>query len=61
VHHASNVTGVPHCRCSPWAQSDAWHLVLANPRSLARPIPCRGRLGLWTPPADVLEQLREVL
>lgn len=37
------------------------HLVLANPRPLAQPIPCMGRLGLWTPPAEVLEQLREAL
>lgn len=33
----------------------AWFL--ANVRSLAEPIPCRGALGLWTPPADVLAQL----
>jgi len=23
--------------------------ILSNPRALSRPIPCRGRLGLWTP------------
>jgi hypothetical protein len=33
------------------------HLILENPRPLAEPIPCRGALGLWTPAADVLEQL----
>lgn len=32
--------------CSPWAEIDAWHLVLANPRPLAEPIPHRGMLGL---------------
>lgn len=32
--------------CSPWAQGDAHHLVLANPRALAEPIPYRGALGL---------------
>lgn len=37
------------------------HLVLANPRPLERPIPCAGRLGLWTPPAEVLDELREAL
>lgn len=41
------------CRhhCSPWAMGpapDGWyrHLVLANPRALAEPIPYRGALGL---------------
>lgn len=30
------------------------HLVLENPWPLSQPIACRGRLGLWTPPAEVL-------
>ncbi len=57
--------------CSAWAESsyaehggrtrrDVVHLVLANARPLQEPIPCKGRLGLWTPPADVLEQLLAV-
>lgn len=66
VHHQVGSGARNDCCDSPWA--DAWyhgrgslvHLVLANPRPLPEPIPCRGRLGLWTPPADVLEQLREV-
>jgi len=32
--------------CSPWAQIESWHLVLANPRPLPEPIPYRGALGL---------------
>ncbi|HWU31038.1 MAG TPA: hypothetical protein VN041_18300 [Microbacterium sp.] len=33
--------------CSPWAHPEGrWHLVLANPRPLAEPIPYRGALGL---------------
>ena len=40
--------------CSAWAMENDYHLVLANPRPLARPIPYRGRLGLWTLPDDVL-------
>lgn len=32
--------------CSSWAQDDAHHLVLANPRPLAEPIPYKGALGL---------------
>jgi hypothetical protein len=34
------------------------HLVLTNPRTLSRPIPHVGRLGLWTVPDDVEEQIR---
>jgi hypothetical protein len=37
------------------------HLVLRDPRPLVRPIPCRGQLGLWTPPPDTLDELREAL
>lgn len=32
--------------CSEWAEPIAQHLVLANPRPLAEPIPYRGALGL---------------
>jgi hypothetical protein len=32
--------------CSAWAERQGNHLVLANPRPLARPIPFRGGLGL---------------
>ena len=54
--------------CAPWGESayvehggrerrQIVHLVLENPRLLADPIPCKGALGLWTPPADIAEQL----
>ena len=50
--------------CSDWAMADHHHLVLANPRPLARPIPATGRLGLWRPDDDLLAaitvQLAEV-
>ena len=50
---------------SEWAEFEfgrrTVHLVLANPRPLPEPIPCKGRLGLWTPPAEILEQLQAVL
>lgn len=36
------------------------HLELANPRPVT-PIQCRGALGLWTPPREVLDQLEAVL
>lgn len=32
--------------CSPWAEPDAHHLVLENPRPLLEPIPFKGALGL---------------
>nr|WP_219818232.1 hypothetical protein [Clavibacter michiganensis] len=32
--------------CSQWAEFDQWHLVLENPRPLAKPMPYRGGLGL---------------
>ena len=62
VHEAQG----PFCphTCRPWGEHlTGWHLVLENPR----PIPvrqqpkCRGALGLWTPPADIVEQLRAVV
>lgn len=31
---------------SPWAMTDHWHWVLANPRA-CEPFPARGSLGLW--------------
>ncbi|MSZ76796.1 MAG: ASCH domain-containing protein [Actinobacteria bacterium] len=60
------------CCRSPWAETsyvehggrtwrDLVHLVLENPRPLDVPIPCKGRLGLWTPPADVLDELQEAV
>ncbi len=39
--------------CSSWAQDDAMHLVLANPRRLVRPLRWRGALGLRELPIDV--------
>ncbi len=32
--------------CSPWGEKDATHLVLANRRPLAEPMPYKGALGL---------------
>lgn len=59
VHEAEGAF-CPAC-CRPWGESlGVFHLVLANPRPLPAPIPCRGRLGLWPPPRDVVKQLRSV-
>ncbi|MEB3023025.1 MULTISPECIES: ASCH domain-containing protein [Mycolicibacter] len=57
--------------CRPWGESDyvehggrqrsnIFHLVLEHPRLLADPIACRGALGLWTPPREVVEVLQAV-
>ena len=41
-----------------WTQGRyAWEL--ANVQMLREPIACRGAQGLWTPPDDVLAQVRE--
>ena len=40
--------------CSPWAMGDHHHLVLNNRRPLAKPIPYKGQLGLWTLSDEVL-------
>lgn len=46
--------------CPPWGhRGSRAHLVLENPRRLREPIPCRGQLGLWTPPAPILAALEE--
>ncbi|WP_137843831.1 hypothetical protein [Microbacterium sp. 2FI] len=47
VHHCFNAL-TNFEGCSPWAELDAWHLRLENPRSLADPIPYKGALGLRT-------------
>jgi hypothetical protein len=52
----ASVVDVHTCdgRCSPWAIPDLVHWKLADVVSLERPVPCRGQLGLWTPPTDLL-------
>jgi len=45
--------------CAPWGESGpdteaVWHWVLASRRALREPVPARGALGFWRPPADVL-------
>jgi len=44
--------------CTPPADDgDLWHWQLANPQALAVPIPCAGRQGLWTLPAELEHRL----
>lgn len=57
IHRAGDCLGRWRGRCQPWGESDVMHIELANPRPIEEPIPCRGFLGLWTPPTDVVERL----
>lgn len=45
--------------CSPWAEPDAYHWTLADPRPLPEPIPVKGRPRLWRLPDDVAARARE--
>ena len=47
--------------CSPWALPGHYHLTLANPRPLFRPITAQGHLGLWTPTQDAQAAIRTQL
>lgn len=47
------------CDCGPWAIRGEAHWRLANARLLTQPVPMKGRLGLFTPPAEVLEMVEE--
>ncbi|WP_372733588.1 hypothetical protein [Nocardioides sp.] len=47
VHTADSCSTARDGCCSPWAQPDAAHLMLTQPRVLAHPIYLPGRLGLW--------------
>lgn len=42
--------------CAPWGESGTgYHWVVKDPRRFETPIPGNGRLGLYVPPAEVLE------
>ena len=49
-----NLTSCVKSFSSPWAEEGLWHWVLTDPVLFKHPIPCRGHLGLWTPPDDIL-------
>ena len=50
---------VDHARSKWWGGKYA--LVLRNPRSFKKPIPCKGARGLWTPPPSVIRSVRRQL
>ena len=57
VHLADILTDSP----SPWAAVGWHHWVFEFPAPVDPPIPCRGRPGLWIPPAAVSERLAGVI
>lgn len=63
---AEHPNGCRH-HCSPWAMGpaphDGWyqHLVLADPRPLAEPIPYRGALGLRAVGAETIARIEAQL
>jgi hypothetical protein len=46
---------------SKWFAKGGSGFVLANPRALARPIPCKGKLGVWNLPASVAKKIEQQL
>lgn len=42
---------------SPWFFGD-YGFVLGNPKPLLRPIPCKGHLGFFELPVDVMDQIK---
>lgn len=52
----------PGCCTSPWAQLDAkFHITIAEPVKLLKPVPCPGALGWWNVPVDVEAEVRHQL
>jgi ASCH domain len=51
----------PDGPCTPWSITGMHHWVLDDVTALAQPVPCQGRLGLWVPPAELLQQIRPQL
>jgi hypothetical protein len=40
--------------CGPWGFESAYHWTLADVVALDEPVPAKGRLGIWTPTADLI-------
>lgn len=57
------IVDVVDCRrdsSSPWAESDSWHWVLANPRP-CEPVDVKGKLGFWEIADDKVKLLEVAL
>ena len=46
--------------CSPWAEPDVYHLVLANPRPLSVPMEWKGALGIRHLPDEIPAMVMEL-
>jgi hypothetical protein len=47
--------------CSEWAFTGTYHWTLADVIALPDPVPAKGALGFWTPPADILAAVEQQL
>jgi hypothetical protein len=45
------------CHCGPWALPDLLHWRLEDVVQI-RPVPAKGKLGLWVPPPDLAAEVR---
>ena len=45
--------------CSMWANDNAFHWQIGDVTPLADPIPCRGMLGLWTVPDELVARINQ--
>jgi len=64
VHDGSKICaprGSRGMNCSKWADHGVMHLVLANPRPLAEPIPYTGALGLRELDAETVARIEAAL
>lgn len=50
----ANLVEVARDHPSPWADPYSFHLVLDQRRAFARPVPCKGRLGLFNVPRELV-------
>jgi ASCH domain len=57
--HPDRAHADPARPCSPWAVAGQWHWEILAVRPLAEPVPCRGMLGLWPLPDDVMAAVRQ--
>ena len=47
--------------CTPWSASGQFHHVLDEVTALPLPIPWKGAQGLWVPPTELMDMVREQL
>jgi len=45
--------------CPEWGFPNCWHWELADVQALTQPVPAKGQLGLWNPPAELLAAVRD--